>query len=99
YLSIGDDYGGVRIVRGEQSLRLFIFDLCKLVKRQSMCLRKFLDRRGTQFVMTAYGLVRLCPSGNDFVTIGEQSPQRRHGGFRRSHEDNAHGSTVYYDRR
>src|SRR2546421_7801446 len=45
--------------------------------------------------MTAYGFVRLRPNGNDLVTIGEQSPQRRHGGFRRAHEDNAHYSCGF----
>ncbi len=53
-------------------------------------------RRWVQFISPAGGFVRLRPDRDDLVIIVEQAPQRRHRGFRRAHENDAHSGNLLY---
>jgi hypothetical protein len=50
-------------------------------------------RRRCEFVASSGWFVGLGPHCNNFMTGINHAPQSRHGGFRRSHEDDAQSSS------
>jgi hypothetical protein len=47
-------------------------------------------RWGCEFVASPGWFIGLGPDSNNFMTRFNHAPQTRHGGLRRSHEDDAH---------
>src|SRR4030095_840319 len=88
--TIRDDYSDVRFVRRKQFLRFLSFDFLWLLDRKALFECKLFDCGRVNFIAPAGGLIRLSPDGNDLVSVRQQSRERRHCGFRRAHENNAH---------
>ena len=60
------------------------------MNREVVLKSKLLNRRLTQLLITARGLIGLGPDRHNLMTVIDQSPQRRHRGLGRAHENNAH---------
>lgn len=77
--AIGHHHHEIGANGGQLGLGLFIAQGRRLVDRQSVGQRQFLDRAGSEFLTTASRLVGLGVNGNDLV-VGRQQRRQVTGG-------------------
>jgi hypothetical protein len=79
-------------MRSEGRERLFRSYLRGLMNRQTMPERELFDRGLVQTMPTSGRTIRLRPHSRHFMPVLKTTPQGRHCGIGRAHEDQTHKS-------